>query len=187
MPRPAALAVLAAALGGTSIAHARPITLGVGLGLTQAKAETPGDASQTESVFGRLGLVSRLGAQLELAKFSTNDPSPPQIRSITGLAVLDLSNNRHLVPLLLAGFGFEQSDSSGGETSSAHHIEAGLGLEYRGDTGIVIGADVRLGDRTIDSMSGGPSILTDCYDCVPNASTRAGEFRSAKLYAGVRF
>jgi hypothetical protein len=73
-------------------------------------------------------------------------------------------------------------------TESSHVLEAGLGLEYRGDAGIVIGGDFRVGDRTVDTV-GGAAIdpTTLCVDCTPNAGVNAGQFRSARLYAGIRF
>jgi len=177
-----------------AVANARPITAGASLGRIQSKANADGDASDTYQLFGRVGLTSRLSVQLELQKIE--DPSL-DVRSGTALLVVELGNQGgHFVPLLVAGYGFDRAaapdpcaacfDASYYEANGTH-TEGGFGLEYRGDGGLTIGADVRLGGRSVEEN----------YDVQPlgqgqialwgPAPLAEGEYRSARLYAAIRF
>ena len=49
-----------------SLAAARPVTVGVGIGSVQAENDWDDTADDTLQVFGRLGLTSRVSGQLEL-------------------------------------------------------------------------------------------------------------------------
>jgi hypothetical protein len=57
----------------------------------------------------------------------------------------------------------------------------------------VVGADLRIGERTIDSQSSVDVFAptTFCVDygvnCPGFVTLHEGEFRSARLYAGIRF
>ncbi|MBS1118730.1 MAG: hypothetical protein H6Q90_958, partial [Deltaproteobacteria bacterium] len=127
------------------------ITAGVSLGLSQAKADAQADASQTLGLFGRLGLSSRLSGQLELSRYQTDDGSSVDIRTATALLVVDLARRGHWMPTLVAGIGIDD-ESSGFSSTSGHHIEGGFGLEYRVDGGLTIGADLRMGGRSLDNV-----------------------------------
>jgi hypothetical protein len=167
-------------------AHAGPLGVGASLGLTQSKADSSADPDHTLAIFGRLALNPRLAAQLELAKLDTTDRglNNVDVRSLGGVVVLDLGTGR-FVPILLAGVGLDRASESYGEID-AHHIEAGIGLEYRSPSGFTLGADARIGDRTIDSDT---TIvpLACCTDLWSQPALAGGEYRSLRVALGVRF
>jgi hypothetical protein len=176
------LAAIALALALPAVADARPLTLGAGLGRTQSKANADGEASGTWQLFGRLGLTPRLAVQLEVQKIA--DPSV-DVRSGTALLVVELGRWGKLVPLLVAGAGIDRASSGYYYEANATHKEGGFGLEYRAEGGLTIGADLRLGgrsvyekDHTVPAETNGlwaPYMLTE------------GEYRSARVTAAIRF
>jgi hypothetical protein len=160
---------------------AGPVPAGVGLGLTAASPDATTMAPPTDrtySLFGRYAFTSRLAGQIEVQRVA-------EIRSASALLVVELGASGHLVPLLVAGAGADRADNLVG-TTTGHHVEGGLGLEYRADGGIAIGADVRMGGRSIDSQ---PLLETfaACDPGCPANAYQAGEYRSARAYVGVRF
>ena len=165
-------------------------TAGVDLGLTQTSkdADNGSDASHTLGLYGRIQITSRLSGQLEFGKIDTGD-NTLAIRQVSALLVVDLANGGHWMPMLLAGVGYDHAETDYGTTTDAHHIEGGVGLEYRADGGFVAGIDLRLGGRTLDSgttavpvgVGGGTALF------VPVTNLTDGEYRSARLYAGVHF
>jgi hypothetical protein len=198
---------LALALAATlvpSIAVARPITAGVNLGLDQSKesGQNGEDPNRQLGLYGRLGLTQRLSAQLEVSKIRFADQST-EVRSITGLLVVDLSSSKTWVPILLVGFGADKASSTwdSGDcidcyytelsSQSATHIEGGFGLEYRAPGGFTIGADVRMGGRSIDQSDevvpldyGAKEPTTALYY---STGLQEGEYRSARIRLGIRF
>jgi hypothetical protein len=183
----AALAVAAVAL--PALADARPFTAGVGIGRSQSKADAAGDASDTMQVFGRLSFTKRLAVQLELQKLQM-PYGDATVRSGTLHLVVELGSRGHFVPLLFAGYGGDKLTDAYGYEISASHTEGGVALEYRADGGLTIGADLRLGGRSIDD---GQYKIQPAYN--DNSSIalyqpetlQAGEYRSARIYAAVRF
>ncbi len=173
-------------------------------GVTQSKqdADIGADANHTIGLFGRLGFTPRLAGQLEVARIQTEDGGA-NIRTATALLVVDLGSKGRLVPILLAGLGLDDASTPYGTSQGAHHIEGGLGLEYRAD-GITIGADVRLGDRTLHDdqnvypVSGG-AVACDSRGCedagtkpTPTAlyapsTLQDGEYRTARITLGIQF
>ena len=178
--------VLAAALLVSPAVHANPITVGAGLGLTQSEVNANGDPDHALALFGRIGLSRTLAAQLDISKISGADPNA-DTRSVTGLFVLDLARGGRAVPVLLAGVGLDRETTGGTGEIDAHHLEAGIGLEYRSPDGFVLGADVRIGDRTVDSNS----TLVPLACCTtlwsPPSVLSDGQYRSARVTLGVRF
>lgn len=178
--------VLIAALLVPAVASARPITLAAGLGLTQAKTDANNDPNSTLAVFGRVALGRRVATGLELQRINT-DNSSVDIRTVTADLVIDLGSNKHVVPMLIAGAGLDYESTTYGASTDAHHVEGGVGLEYRADGGLVIGADLRIGSRGIDSdqqvypLAGGGALY------LAPSMLRDGEYRSARAYVGVRF
>lgn len=171
------------ALAFPAVATARPITAGASLGRIQSKANADGEASDTYQLFGRIGLTPRLGAQLELQKIE--DPSL-DVRSGTALLVVELAANPRWAPLLVAGIGLDRASNDWYE-ASGNHIEGGLGLEYRAEGGLTIGADVRLGGRSVDEQTEYyPALEGDVAFYAPYGLSE-GEYRSARLYAAIRF
>ena len=185
-----ALAALALAVALPSLAEARPgLSAGVGLGRTQDKVNADGDASSTMNIFGRLSFTKRLAAQLEFQKLE-QPYSEMQVRSATLLLVVDLGQRGRLVPIMFGGFGGDTATDAYGYESSGSHKEGGLGLEYRGDGGFTVGADVRLGGRSINGSSDKAVPLYEERDAIaiyPSPGLQAGEYRSARLYAAIRF
>jgi len=185
-----ALAGIPALLLLTHPAAARPITAGVSLGLAQSKLDENADPNHTLGLFGRLGLTSRLSGQLEFSRYETDGNATADLRTGTALLVVDLADHSHFVPVLLGGFGFDREHTgcpicTFEGTNSGHHIEGGFGLEYRADGGLTLGADARLGDRTIDPQAvplGGANVIA----FVPQRLS-GGEYRSLRLTLGIRF
>jgi hypothetical protein len=181
---PLAFALLAAS---PTLAAARPITLAAGLGLTQSKVDASQDPNSTLAVFGRVGLGRRVSAGLELQRINTDDTSV-DLRTVTANLVVDLGANKHVVPMILVGAGLDYASYNYGGSTDAHHFEGGLGLEYRADGGLVIGGDLRIGGRSIDSdeevypLAGGTGIAY-----YAPSTLHDGEYRSARAYVGVRF
>lgn len=169
-----------------SFAAASPFTVGVTLGEThsEAAANDGEGPSSTLGLYGRVMLTPRLSFQAELERIDL--PDSTTARSGGGLLVIDLGSDRHLVPLFEAGIGLDHGSSAYGGDLQAHHIEAGLGLEYRCDGGLVIGVAARIGDRTLESQTtfdrGGGTIAL--YE---PSTLRDGEYRSLRATAGVRF
>ena len=159
-----------------SLASARPFTAGVGIGRTQAKADASGDASGTAGIFARLGVARRIGIQGELAKIDDT------IRTGTALIVVDLGSHPHIVPTIAAGFGFDH-----GQTASGSHIEGGFGLEYRASGGLVIGAEFRLGGRSITQQVYYADVKPGVAALYAPEPLHEGEYRSARLVAAVQF
>ena len=157
------------------------MTFGVALGSIESDNEFDGEANSTQQLFGRIALTNRLGVQLELQKIDQG--TGPDVRSGTALLVVELGNTGgSIVPLLVAGFGIDRASADYYEASGSHK-EGGLGLEYRADGGLTIGADVRLGGRSVDEPKYNLDLPTLSY-----AQYMAeGEYRSARLYAAVRF
>jgi hypothetical protein len=167
----------------SSTATARPITAGASLGRIQSKANAEGEASDTFQLFGRVGLTSRLSAQLELQKIEDPDLD---VRSGTALLVVELGTHKRWMPLLVAGMGIDHASNDWYE-ADGNHIEGGFGLEYRADGGLTIGVDLRLGGRSVDQQDEYyPAVEGDIALYAPYGLVE-GEYRSARLYAAIRF
>ena len=188
----AALSAASALCLAPSVSSAGPLTAGVNLGLSQTEldGEQGIDPSRTVGLFGRLAFNKRVAGQLEVARIAAGDESNPiNIRSATASLVVDLGGRGRLVPTLVAGIGYDWASSEYGYSTEAHHIEGGLGLEYRADGGLTVGVDVRLGGRTLreqdaiaypDDVRGGVAYILP-------SQLQEGEYRSAQLKLGVRF
>jgi hypothetical protein len=172
--RPVAVALCLCTL--PSLAAAGPVSVGFTVGKTQSKVDANQDADGSLGVFARLALSPRLAAQLDIERVA------PSMRRGTLLAVLDLGRRGHLVPVLLAGYGIDRGDDAW-QDYRATHLEAGFGVEYRADGGLSIGGDLRIGNRTLENNLVG----LDAVPLVANPGMTGGEYRSARIYAGVRF
>jgi hypothetical protein len=181
----AALAVVAL----PSLADARPFTAGVGIGRSQTKADADGDASDTLQIFGRLSFTKRLGVQLEFQKLQM-PYGDAVVRSGTVLLVVDLGQRGHFVPIMFGGFGGDKFTEAYGYEQNASHKEGGFGLEYRADGGFTMGLDLRIGGRSLDEGEYKAVPLnedTGTLAIYPTASLNAGEYRSGRIYAAIRF
>ncbi len=167
-------------------AAARPVTLGAGLGVIDAERDWDGQSDETVQIFGRLGLTSRVAGQLELQKIESS-ANGTSARTGTALIVVELGNAGRLVPTMFAGLGIDRAENGYGGSEEGSHIEGGFGLEYRVDGGLVIGADVRLGGRSVDNTD--EVILDGRGGAVSYYAPLLieGEYRSLRVGVGIRF
>jgi len=186
-----ALLTASAALLAPSVAAASPsITAGVNAGLSQTELDGASglDPSKTLGLFGRLGFNTRLAGQLEVSKFQAPDDAS-SIRTATASLVVDLTNGGRLVPTITAGIGMDWADATYGGASEAHHIEGGLGLEYRAEGGLTIGIDLRMGGRSLhesEDIAYPADVRGGVAYIVPSA-LQDGEYRSGQIKVGIRF
>lgn len=175
-----------------SVAAAGPLTAGVNLGLSQSEldGEQGIDPSRTVGLFGRLAFNKRLAGQVEVARIAAGDEyTAINIRSATMSLVVDLGSRGRLVPTLVAGIGMDWASDEYGYSTEAHHIEGGLGLEYRAEGGLTLGVDVRLGGRTLHENEdiAYPTDVRGGVAYILPSQLQEGEYRSAQLKLGVRF
>ncbi|HEY5934671.1 MAG TPA: outer membrane beta-barrel protein [Kofleriaceae bacterium] len=171
-------------------ALAAPVTAGVALGVANSatNADQEGDEDTSLGLFGRLDFTARLAGQLELQKMTIDDDytgnAIGDIRSVTALLVVELYARSRFHFILMAGAGIDHASTDYDETN-AHHFEGGLGVEYRAEGGFVIGADFRIGGRSVDDEE------EVYYDDIPALiyapGIDEGEYRAARIFAGVRF
>ena len=188
----AALSAASALCLAPSVAAAGPLTAGVNLGLSQTKldGEQGIDPSRTVGLFGRFAFSHRISGQLEVSRIAAGDEySSVSIRSATASLVVDLGSKGRLVPTLVAGIGYDWTSSEYGYSTEAHHIEGGLGLEYRADGGLTLGVDVRLGGRSLleQEAVAYPQDVRGGVAYILPSQLQEGEYRSAQLKLGVRF
>jgi hypothetical protein len=180
--------VALAALALPSLAAAESkLTAGVHVGVTQSKeAGASGlGPNDTLGLFGRLAFNKRVSGQLEVQKIKADDGSNVEVRTGTASLIIDLTQGTsRLVPTLAAGFGIDSGSTPYGSSQSGHHFEGGLGLEYRADGGLTIGAEVRMGGRSVDQDDQVVPLDGALYYA---PTMREGEYRSARLFVGVRF
>ena len=171
-----------------SLAAAGPITAGVHLGMTQTKEDGAAglEPSDTFGLFGRLQLNARVAGQLELQKIETDDGNV-DIRTGTASLVIDLVAKGRLVPTLAVGFGLDSATTSYGGETNATHLEGGFGLEYRADGGLVLGAEFRMGGRSIEQDDQVVPLAESDVAYYVAPGLREGEYRSARLFLGLRF
>ena len=186
------LALAAALLLAPALASARPITVGASYGMIQSKVDASADPNSQMTAFGRIGIGRHVEAGLELQDISAGD-NTSLLRTVSGLLFVDLAQHSRLMPMLLAGLGYDHASTNYGTTTDAHHYEGGFALEYRADGGIVLGGDLRIGGRSIDSNQavaypgGVANGMTGVAFRAPTSQLSDGEYRSARLYVGVRF
>lgn len=160
------------------------MTFGVGVGRLQAENDWDGEADDTVQLFGRLGLTSRVGAQLELEKIEGTYAATT--RTATALVVVEMGQSGHLVPLMFAGLGVDHASDAYGYSQEGSHIEGGFGLEYRFDGGLSLTADVRLGGRSVDHDD---TVILDAGGgrlALYAPLLIEGEYRSARIGLAIR-
>ncbi|HEY4179733.1 MAG TPA: hypothetical protein VGM90_22985 [Kofleriaceae bacterium] len=183
-----------------SVAAAGVVTVGLHAGSlqTQTDATNKNDAQSEVGAFGRFQLAERFSVQIDAAKVSMRDQSNLSMESFTASAVLDLMQGSQFVPVFLVGLGMDHVGSDDYD-AEASRSEVGLGLEYRAKGGFLIGIDARVGSRKIDTedyknyatpalvgADSGTPIYKDDSTNLPTTLS-AGQYRSARLYAGFRF
>jgi hypothetical protein len=171
-----------------SLAAANPITMGVHLGVTQNEDDGAAglDPNDTLGLFGRLQLSPRIGGQLEVQRIKTEDGNV-DIRTGTASLVLDLVAKGRLIPTLAIGAGLDSASTAYGGETDGHHFEGGFGLEYRADGGLVLGAELRMGGRSIEQSDQIQPLAGDDIAYYAPSTLREGEYRSARLFLGLRF
>ena len=181
---------LVALLAPSTAAASPTITAGVNLGMQQSELDGASglDPSRTLGLFGRLAFNARLAGQLEIAELQTPDDTG-SIRSATASLVVDLTTSGRLVPTIVAGIGMDWADSTYGSTNEAHHIEGGLGLEYRADGGLTIGIDLRMGGRSLHESEdiAYPADVRGGIAYIVPSQLQEGEYRAGQIKIGVRF
>lgn len=184
--------VVACLVALPSLAAAQPITAGVSLGVANSatNADSGGDADTTVGLYGRLGFTSRISVQLELAKSDIEDDytgnAIGDVRSLTGLLIVELGSRRGFHPLIMAGVGVDTAETDYDETTG-NHIEGGFGLEYRTPEGFVLGADFRFGGRSIDQEEIYYGEDNPTAGLIYAPTIDEGEYRSARITAGIQF
>jgi hypothetical protein len=168
-------ALLALATIGTSPSIAHALGFGAEVGRVDAKA---GPAGNTRGVFGRLGLIGPLHAELDLAKTEYDQ----RVDRRYGLGLrLDLPFFGKLVPALMAGTGLVTVDAPGWEGELAF-TELGVGLAYRFNSVVHAELDFRQGDlEQLDTGDDGavPS------DVLPGEGR--DEYRAVQLGLSINF
>jgi hypothetical protein len=182
MRLPAVALTLLAPLAAPIVAHARPVTVGIGAGRIDAENDWDGEADKTLQIFGRLGLTGRVGGQLELQKLegSTNTVA----RTGTALIVVEMGQSGRLVPTMFAGLGLDHATDSYGGSQNGSHIEGGFGLEYRFDGGLSLMGDVRLGGRSVEQDN--TVILDGGYAALYAPMLIEGEYKSIRVGLAIR-
>ena len=172
-----------------AFANGHAVTAGVGLGVQQDEAQADADPNTTMNLWGRLQMIGRVSGQLELARVGTQDGSGVDIRSMTGVAVVDLGRS-HLMPMVLAGLGADHVDTA--YTSEEYiHAFLGFGLEYRAANGFVFGGDFRIGNRSSTEPQYKAQPVTDVQAGqtarLAPSDHDEGQYRAFRLTMGIRF
>lgn len=183
--RRAALVLAILALPAAAAASPR-LTAGASMGFAQSKADAADDPNGTLGLFGRVAFTNRLSAQLELQRIQTEDYSGVDIRTGTALLVVDLRGSGTLIPILVAGIGFDRVSDNDYYSETGTHTEGGLGLEYRARAGFTLGADFRLGGRSMPDQVYYDDLPPDVTFFAPSHLSD-GEYRSFRVTLGVRF
>ncbi|CAN5794568.1 hypothetical protein BH11MYX2_BH11MYX2_28200 [soil metagenome] len=179
-----------------SVASAGFVTVGLHAGSLQSEADATNknDAQSEVGVFGRFALAERFSLQIDIAEISMRDEANLSLTSFTASGVLDLTQGSQFVPVFLVGLGIDHA-SSDDYDAEATRSEVGLGLEYRAKNGFLVGLDARLGSRKIDTEEWKNYAVATPYlgdDTGSGAQNQPqvlspGQYRSARLYVGLRF
>jgi hypothetical protein len=167
-----------------------PITAGVSLGVAQTSTEADAgvDPNTSLGLFGRIAISQRVAAQLDVGKVSSGPRDTVTTRIATVLLAVDLADRGAVIPVLFGGAGIDRAATADGfETASGHHFEAGLALEYRSPSGFVIGADARIGQRTLDSQMSLDEPVLVSQPFIPITVMKNDDYRAVRATFGVRF
>ncbi len=143
------LLAVALVLTSSAVASAGPLELGAGVGLIQSSSDaSAGNSSQQiDTLFGRLRVLGPLAAQVEIGHM---DLSSGNVRTLEGAAVVQFGHRWQ--PFALLGVAMD-SQNDGYATSTYTRIEAGIGLDFHITGGLVIGADIRDGNRDVPQVA----------------------------------
>ena len=178
------------------------------IGVTGSELQSQNESQAGVAPTRDYGLMARLGSGLGLEldasrlELSSNSPNAANtdVRSATLAVVLPVGQffNYHIVPLVFAGAGLDSVTVNGDPNAVYHHIEYGLGLEYRSKKrggGLVFGADFRTGSRTLDVSASG--VKSDIANALGNillanvpvspSALPVGDYRQVRCYVGITF
>lgn len=189
-----ALALALVLVAPATAAAGREITVGASLGKSRSEQAVSADQDTlgTLGLWGRVRLTPRLSAQLELVRHDpacSSCPDTSALRTTSALLVVELADKARWMPVLYVGGGLDRDGQGGELRTEGHHLEGGLGVEYRADGGFVLGLDARLGGRTIDSRPDVVFADQPGIAIVPLAPSglQPGEYRALRLTVGFRF
>jgi hypothetical protein len=181
------IAAVAAAALVPAIAMATPNTVGVGIGVSGGLGSDTSNTTDTLDLFGRIGLARRIGLQAEIARYEADATMDSNTRTFTLAVTYDLADTGHWIPMVLGGAGFDWGDTDF-TSENGHHVEAGFALEYRSDDGLTLGADLRVGTRSItvpEVLENGPPIDGPAFGT--GTTLAAGTYGRARVYAAIHF
>jgi hypothetical protein len=179
------IAVVAAVLVPT-IAMATPNTVGVGIGVSGGLGSDTSNTTDTLDLFGRIGMGRRFALQAEIARYEADATMDSNTRTFTVAVTYDLADTGHWIPMILGGAGFDWGNTAF-SAENGHHVEGGFALEYRGDDGLTLGADLRVGTRSItvpEVLENGPLIVPDDWG---STTLAPGTYGRARIYAAIHF
>ena len=178
------------------------------LGVTGSELQGQGESDAGVAPTRDYGLMARLGSglglELDASRLQLQSTAPSaagtDVRSATLALVLPVGQffNYHIVPMVFAGAGIDYVTLNGDPNAVYHHLEYGLGLEYRSKKrggGVVFGADFRTGSRTLDVSAGG--VKSDLANAIGNvllakepvtaSALPQGDYREVRCYVGISF
>ena len=177
-------AILVATVAASTPAIAGPITFGADLGVMQSHVDAGSTPNPTVGAFGRVGVARHLAVQLSIARIEMPDGNMMpgiDMKQADAAVVVELATGP-IVPFVITGAGVDRAQWQDLRDRVYAHAEIGLGLDWRLAGGLVIGADARLGHRTLVAHS-----EADVDTFLEPRMLSEGDYRSARLYAGVRF
>jgi hypothetical protein len=179
-----AIVAIVALVAAPAPALAGPITFGADLGVTQSRVDAGSSANPTLGAFGRVGVARHLALQLSIARIEMPDGNMMpgiDMKQADAAVITELATGT-IVPFVIVDAGVDRAQWQELRDRVYVHGEIGLGLDWRLAGGLVIGGDVRLGERTLVAHS---EANVDTY--LEPRMLSEGDYRSARLYAGVRF
>jgi hypothetical protein len=146
-------AVAVVAFAATPAAADTKFAIGASLGSTSGEAGR--DEVSTRGLFARIGLGSRLWAQVEIGSGELEDLDDSTWKSRRGALALrvDLNEGSRWTPYLLGAIGGERWFGGGwdyGTESDFTSRELGGGLDLALGTDVALGVDVRFGRRDLE-------------------------------------
>jgi hypothetical protein len=171
--------VLAVILLVTAPATASADRLTVGVSVAESDGAQRPDGVEGRGVFGRLRLGGPVWAEVELARGTTE--SGYDARRLAGAALVELSAGGRATPYLLGAVAAERAANGVSGHDDFQALELGAGVSVRVVDQLVVGADVRFGERTHVGSSGNDVITLWAPGLVE------GEYTSVRLTVGVAF
>jgi len=151
--------VIAAGLLLWSNAAAERLRIGASLGRTDG--DGLGDAARTHSLFARVRLSERLGAELAAGRMIP-DTDSYRTDLLSAALTVDLGVRDRLTPYLIAGLGVARTTSTWWE-GEHRTAEVGIGLDYAVGSGVTVGVEARYGERVLIGERAPGDVILDLY------------------------